>query len=159
MTAISGFVKFELLEKSILELLQFTDKDEVVKEIRKLDGLTKKSVIVEKIVPHKKNALLYCKIFIKKILESENEQGHFIAFITDITKSNEAIQKAIDLENALHYTTNVIYVKLDGIIINVSDNVSKKSGYSKKELIGASTKIFNSNFHPKEFLEKCGTPF
>ena len=36
--------------------------------------------------------------------------------------------------------------------MNVSENVSKKSGYSKKELIDASTKIFNSNFHPKEFF-------
>lgn len=154
MTAISGFTKYELLKSSILETLQYTENNEIIKEIRKLDGINKKSVLVEKIIPHKENKILYCKVFVKKIPESENEQGYFIAFITDITKSNEAIQKAIDLENALHYTTNVIYADLTGKIMNVSENVSKKSGYSKKELIGASTKIFNSNFHPKEFFKE-----
>lgn len=154
MTAISGFTKSELLESSILETLQYSENNKTIKEIKKLDGINRKSIIVEKIIPHKENRILYCKIFVKKILESGNEQGYFIAFITDITKSNEAIQKAIDLENALHYTTNVIYVDLVGKIMNVSESVSKKSGYSKKELIGASTKIFNSNFHPKEFFKE-----
>lgn len=154
MTFISGYSKNEVKRISILEMLNYTEDEEVIKEIRKLDGITKKSIIVEKIVPHKEHKLLYCKIFIKKVPKSENEQGYYIAFLTDITKSNEAIQKAIDLENALHYTTNVIYVGLDGEIINVSENVIKKSGYTKKELIGASTKIFNSNFHPKEFFKE-----
>ncbi len=154
MTAISGFSRAELIRSPLLETFNHTEDDEIVKEVRKLNGVTKKSVMVEKALPHKENKALFCKIFIKKIPKSEHEQGYFIAFLTDITKSNEAIQKAIDLENALHYTANVIYVNKDGTISKVSDNVAMKSGYKKEELIGASTKIFNSNFHPKEFFKE-----
>ncbi len=154
MTYLSGYKKSEFKRASILEMLKYTEENELVKEIKKLDGTNKKSVIVEKIIPHKESKLLYCKVFIKKIPKSENEQGYFIAFLTDITKSNEAIQKAIDLEKALHYTTNVIYVDLDGKILNVSENVINKSGYTKKELIGANTRLFNSNFHPKAFFKE-----
>lgn len=153
MTDITGYRRSELLKWQLFDTFKHSENDEIIKEVKKLNGVTKKSTLVEKTIPHKENKLLFCKVFIKKIPKSETEQGYNIAFITDITKSNEAIQKAIDLEKTLHYTANVLYVKLDGTISKASENVTLKSGYTKEELIGASTKLFNSNFHPKEFFK------
>ncbi|PIZ05653.1 MAG: hypothetical protein COY57_06125, partial [Flavobacteriales bacterium CG_4_10_14_0_8_um_filter_32_5] len=90
----------------------------------------------------------------KSIFKADQTLDYIIAFITDITKRNEAILKAMEIEKALHYSTNVLYTDINGVILYANEKLLKNSGYSNEEVIGQHTRMFNSNYHPKSFFKQ-----
>lgn len=153
MCSITGYTNKELLQKTIFDLTLKEDEVKVRKAVDKLLKQNAKQLLIEKKSIHKTGKQVFCKIFIKPIYKPNKQLNYFIAFVTDITKRNEAINKALELEKALLTSGNVIYTNLDGIITFVSEKVCKTSGYTSPEVIGKSVKIFNSGYHSKEYFK------
>lgn len=151
--SIIGYSTIELINKNILDFTIEEDKDDLRKAINLLMNRQKSEILLEKRSIHKNGKQIVCKVFIKPIYRLDKKLDYFIAFITDVTKRNEAINKAIELEKALFSSGNVLYVNLKGVIIFASEKTCKTFGYDSKELVGKSTKIFNSAYHAKEFFE------
>src|SRR5690606_42113646 len=145
--------KETIINNSFNKIFKEKLDEELEVQIQQLDGIKHKSVIIERKIKTKTSKQLICKVFIKKITLGDNEKDYYIAFITDITKRNEAIQKALELENALKSSTNFIYVDLQGKIIYANDKIIHTSGYTPKELVGRKISLFNSGYHPKDFFQ------
>ncbi|MBV6484270.1 MAG: hypothetical protein KFKLKKLM_00765 [Flavobacteriales bacterium] len=152
MTSILGYSKNEYLNKTIFDLTLPKDVNRIQNRIDLLVKGKIASLKVEKESIHKTGKKIICKVFIKPVFNDDNTINYFIAFITDITKRNEAINKALVFERALNSVSNVMYVDTKGIIMYSNDKVSISSGYTPNELLGKSMSIFNSNYHPKEFF-------
>lgn len=152
MISILGYSKKELLNKTIFDLTLPKDVNRIQNRIDLLVKGKIASLKVEKESIHKTGKKIICKVFIKPVFNDDKTINYFIAFITDITKRNEAINKALVFERALNSVSNVMYVDTKGIIMYSNDKVSISSGYTPNELLGKSMSIFNSNYHPKEFF-------
>jgi len=62
-------------------------------------------------------------------------------------------QKEIrDYKYALDQSSIVSITDSDGVITYVNDNFSRRSKYSKEELIGQNIRLLNSGFHPPEYF-------
>lgn len=153
MTKILGYSKNELINKSIYDITQKEEIKLVKKEMAKLVKQKATSVMFEKRSFHKSGETVICKVFVKSVFTKEHKFDYFIAFITDVTKRNEAVKKAFELESALVSSGNIIYANINGIITFVSEKVCKTSGYTAAELIGKSIKIFNSGYHPENYFK------
>lgn len=153
MTNIIGFSIKELLQKTIFDLTLPEENDKVKQVIEKLIIRKTQQLFIEKKSIHKNGNLVACKVFIKPIYKANKNLDYFIAFITDVTKRNEAVLKAVELEKALSTSGNVLYVDINGNITYVSEKVCRNSGYTTKELLGKSIKIFNSGYHSKEYFK------
>ncbi|MBI2279613.1 MAG: PAS domain S-box protein [Bacteroidetes bacterium] len=153
MIGIIGYSKNELLSKTVFDLTEKSNDGLVKNDLK--DLLTKKitKILLEKKMVHKNGKNIICKIFIKPIFTDNNKFEYFIAFITDITKRNEAILKALEIEHALHFSSNVLYVDIHGNLLNASINLTNLNGYTRKELIGKNIRILNSGYHSKEFFK------
>ena len=154
MTSIIGYTKKELLTKTIFDLATPASVEEITTEVNKLILKEKKSLVLEKNSIHKNGNSVSCKVFMKSIFKADQTLDYIIAFITDITKRNEAILKAMEIEKALHYSTNVLYTDINGVILYANEKLLKNSGYSNEEVIGQHTRMFNSNYHPKSFFKQ-----
>ncbi|MGE0562290.1 MAG: PAS domain S-box protein, partial [Flavobacteriales bacterium] len=157
MISILGYSKKELLSKSIMDLTLKHEVPLIKREMRKLSSKKRSSVSFEKRSIHKNGKSVICKIFVKTVLDDNNNIDYYIAFITDITKRVEAVKRATDMERALELSANVLFANTKGIIINVGKKVASNSGYSVNELIGKNTRIFNSGHHSKEFFKQMWT--
>lgn len=146
--------KEALLKNKFHNIFKEKIEKELITKIKQLNGENNKSIIIEKEIKTNRVNQMIGKVFIKKITLSENKKDYSIAFVTDITKRNEALQKALELENALESSTNLIYVDIKGNIIYANNSIKNASGYSPKELIGKKMNIFNSGFHPKEYFQE-----
>jgi len=72
---------------------------------------------------------------------------------SDVTKIIERETQANLLAQALEESDKMVFITdHNGIISYVNDSVVQHSGYSRDELIGARTNIFNSGEHEKEFF-------
>ena len=150
---LTNYSKETIINNSFNKIFKENLDEELEVQIQQLDGIKHKSVIIERKIKTKTSKQLICKVFIKKITLGDNEKDYYIAFITDVTKRNEASQKALELENALKSSTNLIYVDLQGKIIYANDKIIHTSGYTPKELVGRKISLFNSGYHSKEFFE------
>lgn len=71
--------------------------------------------------------------------------------LQDKTLSNY-LNELSQLKIAIDQTSIVAKTDLNGIITSVNDTFCKISKYSRKELIGNTHSMLNSNYHPKEFF-------
>lgn len=154
MSSIIGYTKNELLTKTIFDLITPSSMDEINRSINKLINKEIKSIVLEKKSIHKNGNTISCKVFMKPIFKADQTFDYIIAFITDITKRNEAILKAMEIEKALHYSTNVLYTDINGVIIYVNEKLLKNTGYSYEEVIGKHIRMFNSKYHPESFFKQ-----
>jgi len=157
MTKILGYSKNELLSKKIVDL---TLKREVLMLKKQFSKLAKQEVSklsLENLSIHKSGKQIICNVFIKTVLDSNKKIDYYIAFVTDVTKTVEAIKRATDLENALESSANILFIDKKGFILHASKKACLNTGYTQKELVGQSTKIFNSKYHPKEYFKNLWT--
>jgi len=154
MSSIIGYTKDELLTKTIFDIFNPSSIIEITTEVNKLISKEKKNLVLEKKSIHKNGNSVGCKVFMKPIFKADQTLDYIIAFITDVTKRNEAILKAMEIEKALHYSTNVLYTDINGVITYANEKLLKSTGYTKEEVIGQHTRMFNSNYHPKSFFKQ-----
>ncbi|MCB9174132.1 MAG: PAS domain S-box protein [Flavobacteriales bacterium] len=154
MISILGYSKKELLTKSIFDITLKSDIPVIKQRMKKLAKRELTKISIEKRSVHKNGKQVVCKVYVKPILDENKHIDYYIAFITDITKRVDAIKRATDLEKALEQSANVLFVNTKGVIINAGKKVAINTGYSIKELIGRSTKLFNSGFHSKDFFKQ-----
>lgn len=154
MISILGYSKKELLTKSIFDITLKSDIPVIKQRMKKLAKRELTKISIEKRSVHKNGKQVVCKVYVKPILDENKHIDYYIAFITDITKRVDAIKRATDLEKALEQSANVLFVNTKGVIINAGKKVAINTGYNIKELIGSSTKLFNSGFHSKDFFKQ-----
>lgn len=155
-TRLLGYSRDELLELSLDKLIHPDDRASSRQAFEKLlagEGVT-----------YFENRYLTAKGAIVHLAWSATAQideTKIYAVAKDITEkkkmeirliaSNKSLQ---DIKYALDLTTNIIVTDFDGYILEVNDSTCRLSGYSRKELIGAHTRINNSGAHPEEFFEE-----
>lgn len=152
MTKILGYSKKELINKSIYDIILKEEIKLVKKEMTKLVKKKVSSIVFKKRSVHKNGKQLICKVFVKSVFTKEHQLDYYIAFITDVTKREEAIKRTTELEIALDKSADIIYVNKNGIITHVSEKIEMKTGYAKDEIIGQHTRLFNSGYHSKSFF-------
>lgn len=81
--------------------------------------------------------------------------------VQDITerKKNEkrinlVLKQLSDYKQALDASSNVVITDSEGIILEVNDRTCELSGYSREELIGKSTSVNRSGYHPDSFYKE-----
>lgn len=75
------------------------------------------------------------------------------------TTETGTVDKMLDeILYGMNQSTNITITNCDGTILYVNDRLCQLSKYDKSEIIGQHYKIFNSEFHSKEFLSQmCET--
>lgn len=154
MTKILGYSKKELINQSIYDITEKQEIPLVKNEMAKLTKNITTNVIFEKHSIHRNGKQVICKVYVKSVFTKEHKLDYFIAFITDVTKREEAIKRATELESALDKSANILYVDKKGFIIHVGSYILCNTGYTKKELIGKHTRIFNSGYHSSSFFKE-----
>ncbi len=73
-------------------------------------------------------------------------------FVTDITEQKQAEEK-LRLAACVftHAREGILFTTPDGTIIDVNDNFTRITGYSRDEILGSNTRILSSGRHGKEF--------
>jgi PAS domain S-box-containing protein len=90
------------------------------------------------------------------ILELRNNNKNLQHEVENLSK--EALEKiTLELESyklALDETSGVLITDEKGNIVFVNDETCRKSKYSREELIGKQSTIFDSGYHPPRFFEE-----
>lgn len=92
--------------------------------------------------------------------DNQNKVTHLSTVIRNISdiKSKElaylkTIEKLQNLEKAINKHAILVVTDLKGKITFVNDKFCELNQYSREELIGKNHRIFNSNYHSKEFFK------
>lgn len=67
-------------------------------------------------------------------------------------KLNESYQRLKEFRSALDQSTNLLLIDTEGIIVDANHGACQSSGYSKEELVGSHTRIYNSGYHDQAFF-------
>lgn len=112
--------------------------------------------IPKKLSSDQKLALTTLSKHVMSILELRNSNKNLQNKIEDLSK--EALEKiTLELESyklALDETSGVIITDKEGNIIFVNDETCRTSKYSREELLGKQSTIFDSGFHPDSFFDE-----
>ena len=83
-----------------------------------------------------------------------------MAIFHDITEQKQSENKfehiyneLKDIRMALEISSVVEITDHSGVLLYVNENFCKVSQFAKEELIGQTSKLINSNYHPKEFFQ------
>ncbi len=68
--------------------------------------------------------------------------------------SKESFKELSDFKHAMSISSMVVITNNRGIIKYVNDNYLQASGYSESDMIGKDIRVFNSDYHPKEFFNE-----
>jgi len=151
MMTLLGYSYKDLLTLNILDITHPNDikkSKEVMSDIKtgKISETT-----FEKRYLHQSGKILTCKVIAKGVYTATKEFDYFLGFITDISALKKATQQVTELTKAINSSASVIITDCNGKIIEVNDSVYESTGYSKKEIIGQTPRIFSSGIHSKKF--------
>ncbi len=112
--------------------------------------------IPKKLNDDQKLALTTLAKHVMSILELRNKNLILLDKVENLSK--EALEKiTLELESyklALDETSGVIISDNNGTIIFVNDETCRTSKYSREELIGQQSTIFDSGYHPQSFFDE-----
>jgi PAS domain S-box-containing protein len=145
-----GYSEKELLTKKYSDITYKEDMEFSNNMIDFIRNSKKTKFSFNKRYVRKNGVILDCRVSLSAINNEKEELDYYVAFIFDETERNQAIKRINDLRTVLDNSANVLYTSAKGIITDVNDKLEQLSGYNKKELIGKTPKIFNSNFHSRE---------
>jgi PAS domain S-box-containing protein len=145
-----GYSEKELLTKKYSDITYKEDLEFSKNMIEFIRNSKKTKFSFNKRYIRKNGVILDCRVSLSAINNEKEELDYYVAFIFDETERNQAIKRINDLRTVLDNSANVLYTSAEGIITDVNDKLEQLSGYNKKELIGKTPKIFNSNFHSRE---------
>jgi PAS domain S-box-containing protein len=111
--------------------------------------------IPKKLSEDQKLALSTLAKHVMSILELRNKNQTLLEKVEDLSK--DALEKiTLELESyklALDETSGVIISDKEGQIIFVNDETCQMSKYTRAELLGQQSTIFDSNYHPQSFFD------
>lgn len=146
-----GYTEEELLTFSYFDVTYEKDLDLCQNTFNFLKNNFVPKHHVEKRFISKTNKIYDCSLIVNSVYVSNKKLDYSIIYINDLTEQKKALKKVNDLQNAINFSSLVIFTDNNGIINYVNDKFVELTGYSTTELIGKSPNLLNSNFHPKEF--------
>ncbi len=153
MLTLLGYSHKEFLSLCVSNITHPND----IKKSKKVmsDLKTKKSteITFEKRYLHQSGRIITCKVTSKGIYTATKEFDYFLAFVTDITALKKATQQVDELTKALNNSASIVFTNCNGEITNVNDSIFEMTGYTKKELIGQTPRIFRSGSHSASFYK------
>ncbi|PCI95874.1 MAG: hypothetical protein COB15_11690 [Flavobacteriales bacterium] len=97
----------------------------------------------------KKGVIIDCKVTMRSIFDVEGTLDYIIMFIEDKTEERAALNKVLNLENALNYSCSVLFTDKNSIITDVNEKALEYTGYTREELVGKPMKILSSDYYIK----------
>ncbi len=158
--------KFMFVNKRLCEMLGYTEKELLKKDFKDITyehDLKRSITLFEKIQEekitdysfdkkylHKNGNVIDCHVTVKWTFDTADKVDYSIAFIADKTEERKAQKRVLDLRSALDSTSAVFFTNAKGQIKDINKRLEILSGYSRKEIIGKTPKIFNSDYHSRK---------
>ncbi|GGD72972.1 hypothetical protein GCM10011412_08260 [Maribacter cobaltidurans] len=157
---ITGYSIDELLEMNFLELTHPNDR---IKdwEIFSKAARGEEEYRNEKRYIKKDGTIVWVKIHLAFIRDEKGKAIRTVAICEDVTKQktatlllNESLKALKDYKYSLDQSAIIAFTDQKGVITSVNDNFCKISGYDRKELLGKTHRIINSNYHSTVFFKE-----
>jgi PAS domain S-box-containing protein len=146
-----GYQENELLHRT---WGKFSHPDDIEKDkhlIKQLISQEIQSYEIHKRYYHKDSTLIWLQVNVSLVRDANNQPVNFVTQIQDITQRLLAQEQLNQLSQAVEQSTEAIIITdVIGKIEYVNDTFVKKSGYSKREVIGRYPNILNSGMTPPE---------
>jgi len=99
--------------------------------------------------------IYYSKMLKEQFIKVHQAHSNLESIILRRTASlRKEMEKVEAYNNALDQVAITVVTDEQGKILDLNDKFEKISQYSRRELIGATHRLVNSNYHPKKFFEE-----
>lgn len=148
---IFGYSKEEILENDFSKLFAEESKSDCVNIIDEIKKTHSIGNYLTKLINKNGNFIV---VSLSATLIQNETKSHLISIIMrDVTEKEIIKYNFSQVFQALNKSSIVAYTDEKGKIIDLNENFSRISGYSRQELIGKDHRIINSNYHPKDFFK------
>lgn len=156
---ITGYSVDELLKMNFLELTHPNDRKKDW-EIFSKAARGEEEYRNEKRYIKKDGTIVWVKIHLAFIRDEKGNAVKTVAICEDVTKQktatlllNDSLKALKDYKYSLDQSAIIAFTDQKGVITSVNDNFCKISGYNRKELLGKTHRVINSNFHSTVFFK------
>jgi PAS domain S-box-containing protein len=146
---ILSYTEKELLNKKSIDFIDKKDIQKYNNSYKELLENKLEKVTVDIQFWSKKGVVIDCKVTMRSIFDMEGTLDYIIMFIEDKTEERAALNKVLNLENALNYSCSVLFTDENSIITDVNEKTLEYTGYNRDELEGKPMSILSSDYYIK----------
>lgn len=157
---IVGYACEELIERTFQAITHPDDLALDLEYVRQILAGDIPPYSLEKRYIRKDTSHVWISLTVSLVRNSSGKPQYFIAVVNDISdrkkaeeEQRQSLKELSDLKFALDRAAIVALTDSKGIITSVNDKFCELSKYSRKELLGQTHQLINSNYHSQEFFK------